>query len=259
MSKSYVAPVGTPCWYDLGTSDKDKSKAFYTELFGWTYEDGGEEVGGYTTAHLGGEKVAGMMANDGSMGPDSWFVYFKTDDVAKLREASVASGGEAVMDPMPISDLGTMVFVNDNGGAFIGAWEAGEHTGFGIRGDHHGAPGWFELHTREWEQALDFYRSAFGCTIEVVSDADEFRYAIVMDEGEQSAGIMDASAWLPEGVPAHWSVYFATDSADATIAKAVQLGATVVQGAEDTPYGRLATLTDPTGATFKLVENIVEQ
>jgi predicted enzyme related to lactoylglutathione lyase len=28
-----------------------------------------------------------------------------------------------------------------------------------------------------------------------------------------------------------------------------------VQPAEDTPYGRMASLTDPTGAIFKLIEN----
>jgi predicted enzyme related to lactoylglutathione lyase len=49
-------------------------------------------------------------------------------------------------------------------------------------------------------------------------------------------------------------VYFHADDADATIAKAVSLGGSVVQPAEDTPYGRLATLTDITGATFKLVQ-----
>ena len=38
------------------------------------------------------------------------------------------------------------------------------------------------------------------------------------------------------------------------LARAVELGGAVVQPAEETPYGRLATLTDATGATFKLVE-----
>jgi uncharacterized protein len=65
--------------------------------------------------------------------------------------------------------------------------------------------------------------------------------------------VMDATSFLPEGVPALWSVYFAVDDVDASIAKAVGLGASVVQAAEDTPYGRLATLTDPTGALFRLM------
>ena len=32
---------GTPCWVDLLSSDVDKAKIFYGELFGWTSEQAG--------------------------------------------------------------------------------------------------------------------------------------------------------------------------------------------------------------------------
>ena len=66
------------------------------------------------------------------------------------------------------------------------------------------------------------------------------------------AGIMDATAWLPEGVSAHWSIYWEVDDADATVAKVKALGGSVVMDALDTPHGRLATVLDPSGAQFKL-------
>jgi predicted enzyme related to lactoylglutathione lyase len=47
-------------------------------------------------------------------------------------------------------------------------------------------------------------------------------------------------------------VYFHVDNADKTLAQITDLGGAVVQPAEDTPYGRLATASDPTGALFKL-------
>jgi uncharacterized protein len=53
-------------------------------------------------------------------------------------------------------------------------------------------------------------------------------------------------------VPAHWSVYFAVEDAAVALDRAVELGASVVQPAEDTPYGRLATASDPNGAVFRL-------
>ena len=65
---------------------------------------------------------------------------------------------------------------------------------------------------------------------------------------------MDANGFLPDGVPAHWSVYFGSDDADATLARISELGGSVVRPAEDTPYGRLAQAADPTGALFKLVQ-----
>jgi hypothetical protein len=50
-----------------------------------------------------------------------------------------------------------------------------------------------------------------------------------------------------------WHVYIWTNDADATQARARELGGKVISPAEDTPYGRLATVEDPCGARFKLM------
>ena len=71
------------------------------------------------------------------------------------------------------------------------------------------------------------------------------------------AGLMDASGHLPADVPSNWQIYFAVEDADATIEKAVSLGAAVIDGPDDSPFGRLATLADPTGAMFKIVADNV--
>lgn len=42
-----TAPIGAPCWIDLVTSDTERSRAFYCELFGWTAKQPAEEFGGY--------------------------------------------------------------------------------------------------------------------------------------------------------------------------------------------------------------------
>jgi hypothetical protein len=51
-------------------------------------------------------------------------------------------------------------------------------------------------------------------------------------------------------VPAHWSVTFAVDDADATAAKAAQLGGRVVVSPFDAPWVRTTVLSDPQGAMF---------
>jgi uncharacterized protein len=48
---------GTFCWADLGTTDGDSAKAFYTRVFGWEAVDG---EGDYTTFKLEGRDVAAM-------------------------------------------------------------------------------------------------------------------------------------------------------------------------------------------------------
>lgn len=63
---------------------------------------------------------------------------------------------------------------------------------------------------------------------------------------------MDASAYLPAGVPSSWLVCLGVDDVDAACAKAVQWGGTVSEPATDTPFGRLAQLADPTGAIIKI-------
>jgi hypothetical protein len=60
---------------------------------------------------------------------------------------------------------------------------------------------------------------------------------------------------LPDDVPAQWFIYLGAESADATLARATELGGAVLDPPTDTPYVRLATATDLTGARFKLVED----
>jgi predicted enzyme related to lactoylglutathione lyase len=248
------APIGAPCWIDLFTSDPDKSRSFYGELFGWTSQEAGEEYGGYINFSKDGLPVAGAMRNDGQSGiPDIWSVYLATDDAKATADAAAANGGQVLVPPMDVGEQGTMAVVTDPGGAAIGIWQPGLHRGFGIHGEP-GTPAWFELLTRDYDAAVEFYRQVFNWDTHVAGDTPEFRYTTLGEGESQLAGIMDASAFLPEGVPAHWSIYFAVEDADAALAKIVELGGTITQPAEDTPYGRLAQVADPTGALFKLIQ-----
>ncbi|MGZ8734154.1 MAG: VOC family protein [Acidimicrobiia bacterium] len=255
MPKRDVAPVGAPCWIDLMTSDPGASRAFYGELFGWTSEDAGPEYGGYINFSLDGLPVAGGMRNDGESGmPDLWSVYLATGDAGATVDAATAAGGQVIVAAMDVGELGRMAVVTDAGGAAIGAWQPGLHTGFGILGET-GAPTWFELHTRDYDASVAFYRTVFHWDAHTMSDTPEFRYTTLGEGDDQLAGVMDAGASLPDDVPAFWTIYFAVDDADAALTQIVELGGSVVMGAEDTPYGRLATAADPTGARFRLVAN----
>jgi predicted enzyme related to lactoylglutathione lyase len=248
------APVGAPCWIDLFTSDPDRSHEFYSELFGWKVEDPGPDYGGYVNFAKDGVLVAGSMRNDGSAGtPDAWSVYLATDDAQATTDAAVAHGGQAYVPPMQVGELGTMGVLADAGDASIGLWQPGTHPGFGVWGEP-GTPGWFELFTRDYDATVAFYRDVFHWDAHTASDTPELRYTTLGEGDGQLAGIMDAVAFLPEGVPAHWSVYFSVESADATLNTIEQLGGTTVDPAVDTPYGRLATAADPTGTHFKLLQ-----
>lgn len=253
MPQRDAAPNGAPCWVDLLTSDLDTSRSFYEALFGWTSEDAGDEYGGYVNFSKDGMRVAGCMLNDGEAGmPDVWSVYLATGDAEATCKAADANGGQVHLRSMEVGELGSMALLADSGGAAIGVWQPGSHKGFTVLGET-GTPAWFELHTRDYEKSIRFYQDVFEWNTSVASDTPEFRYT-TLGEGEGSlAGIMDASAFLPPGVPAHWSVYFGVDDTGAALAKVVELGGSIISEAVDTPHGRLATAADPTGAQFKIV------
>jgi predicted enzyme related to lactoylglutathione lyase len=245
--------TGAPCWADLFSSDPAASERFYGELFGWTAQHGDEEkYGGYITFSLGGKEVAGAMRNDGSSGmPDLWSVYLSSGDANSTVRMASDRGGSVIMEPMEVPDTGVMAMLADPGGAGVGVWEAKPFDGFAVVGEP-GSPDWVELHTRSYDEAVAFYRDVFGWDTQVMSDSPEMRYATLGKDDASVAGIFDASGEPAEAFMG-WVVYWGTDDCDATAAKAKSLGGTVVRPPDTTPYGRMATLADTTGAMFRVI------
>jgi uncharacterized protein len=251
------APAGAPVWIDLFTSDHERARAFYGELFGWTAEDPNPDFGGYFNFQLNGVRVAGGMPNDGAMdAPDSWSIYLAVEDADATTEAVTAHGGQVFQPGMDVADLGRMAIAADAGGGQVGIWQPGTHKGFGVIAEP-GAPAYFELYTSAYDSSVQFYRDVFGWDTTTVSDTPEFRYTTLGEGDDALAGVMDATGHadlLAEGEPARWAIYFAVDDADKALEQVVELGGTVVRATEETPYGRLAEAADPTGARFKLVQ-----
>ncbi len=246
------APAGAPCWIELFTTDPGTTRAFYSELFGWTAEEPNAAFGGYFNFTKRGVLIAGGYQNDGSSGaPDAWSVYLATEEAQATADRAAANGATTVVPPTQVADLGTMEVFVDPGGAGIGGWQPGTHRGFGLH-DEPGTPSWFELHTREYDKAVAFYTNVFGWDAHSMSDAPEFRYTTYGKDDDARAGIMDASAFLADGEQSHWAIYFHSADIDADVATVEKLGGSVVMAAHDTPYGRLAIVADPTGVRFRL-------
>jgi predicted enzyme related to lactoylglutathione lyase len=147
------------------TSDPAKAKDFYAGLFGWTYETGdAEKYGGYIMAFKDGAPVAGMMKNEGDSGyPDVWITYLRVDDINGTGDAAAAHGGQVFLPPMEVPEQGHMAMFGDAGGAAVGAWQFGGHTGFQLVAEP-GAPAWFELLTRDYDSSVKFYRDVLAVT-----------------------------------------------------------------------------------------------
>ncbi len=238
---------GEPIWIELFTPDVEGAKAFYAGLFGWTARDAGPEYGGYVRFDRDGVQVAGCMRNDGQ-GVNAWNVYLESNDAADTVAMAKANGGQVLLDAMPVGDLGHMAMVTDPAGAAVGVWQPLSMPGFEVWGEV-GAPAWFEVLSSDYDAVIPFYENAFGWATHTMSDSDGFRYTTLgVDEGAR-AGIMDARDLLAGG-PSRWQFYLQVPDTDAAVATAVELGGSQVTAPEDSPYGRIAAIADPSGITF---------
>jgi uncharacterized protein len=245
--------AGTPCWIDLMSSDAAQASRFYTELFGWTAEVSEDpQYGGYTILTKGDAVVAGVgQAPQDAPFANVWTTYLETDDIDKTTASATEAGGQVMMPAMKVGDQGAMAVLGDPSGAAIGVWQPEQHRGFGRIGEP-GTPVWFELLTRNYESAMEFYAQVFGWTLTPLEDSGDFRYSTASLGRDPFAGVMDAPAILPDGVPSLWQFYMGVDDVDASVAEVKELGGALLREPQDTPYGRMAGVADPLGAAFNL-------
>jgi uncharacterized protein len=119
------------------------------------------------------------------------------------------------------------------------------------------APGefcWVELATTDQPAAADFYGQIFGWSANNMPTGPDEVYTIFQLEGRDvAAGCSLRTDQLSRGVPPHWNLYVAVQSADATATRAQELGGSVLAPPFDVfDAGRMAVLQDPTGAVFSL-------
>ena len=245
---------GTPNRVDLQTTDQGAAKAFYAGLFGWTYDDQPMPQGQvYSMAMLGGHPVAAIAPQSPELGaagaPSMWNTYIAVDSVDEAVGKVEAAGGKVAMAPFDVMDAGRMAFVIDPAGAPVALWQAGQHIGASLVNEP-GTVTWNELITAD-PGAIKFYTDVLGLTTSVMDMGEGGPYTLFEAGGEQIAGSMAPP--MP-GIPNHWEVYFGTADADATAAKATELGGSVVAPPFDTPVGRMAVIGDPQGAVFSIIK-----
>jgi predicted enzyme related to lactoylglutathione lyase len=110
---------GSFTWTELESRDPETAAAFYGAVFGWKAETETEPMP-YTQFLLDGKSVAGMMDVTGRVPdevPNHWMVYFAVDDADATTAATTEAGGQAVVGPMDIPDMGRFAVLTDPQGA----------------------------------------------------------------------------------------------------------------------------------------------
>jgi predicted enzyme related to lactoylglutathione lyase len=244
---------GTPNWVDLQTTDQAAAKAFYGDVFGWSYDDQPMDGGAvYSIAKIGGADVAAITAQSPELAdagaPPMWNTYLAVDSADETAAKVGPAGGTVAMEPFDVMDAGRMAFVLDPSGAAVALWQAGQHIGSRLVNEP-GTVIWNELITDN-PAAVSFYEQVLGVTT-ATAEMGADKYTMFQVGGKEVGGTMPPQM---AGVPNHWHVYFAVTDADATAAKIKSLGGSVMVEPFDTPIGKMAVVTDPQGAVFSLFQ-----
>lgn len=241
-------PDGTPVWIDLGVPDIERAMTFYRSVFGWEFQTGGEETGYYTMCLVRGHPVAALSQPPGA-GPEYWWtVYFATSDCDGHVKRAADAGGTVVMPAMDVMTAGRMALVTDPLGARFGLWQGRDHIGAGLVNE----PNTLlrnDLHTPDLDASGAFYGALFGFTLggRDPNMPDAPFTSLHRPDGHDIGGMLRR----PDVSAATWTTMFLVDSADDAARAATENGGTCRQ-VEDTPYGRIAVLTDPFGAEFSV-------
>ncbi len=115
------------------------------------------------------------------------------------------------------------------------------------------APGsfcWAELATTNGPGAKKFYSELFGWTTHDSLIGPDMVYTMLKLDGKD-VGALYQKGEMMKDVPTYWASYISVADADEIAAKARSLGGTVMKEPFDVfDVGRMAVITDPTGATF---------
>ncbi|MFD0271026.1 VOC family protein [Streptomyces sp. NPDC127106] len=248
---------GAPNWVDLGTPDTEGAAGFYAGLFGWDYQPGGEEVGGYGMFRLGDKTVAGGMAVTQEQGPPAWTVYFQSSDAAATAAAVTGAGGTVLHEPADVLEYGRMAVFTDPEGVAFATWQPHGHTGLGAVREA-GTLCWAELYTADVAAARDFYGTVFGWEVaEMAFDGSSYKMvkpAGTADEETFGGLVPIAGDPVEDSDHPYWTPYFEVADCDATAARAEETGGKVrLAPVSMEGVGRFAKLADPYGARFAVI------
>ena len=244
MATDVKTSVGRFVWHDCNSTDPEKAKAFYTELFGWELEVWKPGEMDYAMIKAQDDMHGGFGQAQGGA-PSHWLGHVIVEDTDAAAERARGLGATVLAGPMDIPEVGRMNVIRDPQGAvvslFTPAGEAPRSEGVFV---------WDELMATDVEAAKRFYGEVVGWTAEPMEIPGSPPYTQLMrTDGSPGAGLMTKPDDVPGG--AVWLSYVGVADVDAAVAKAESLGGSSPMAAFDVPnVGRVGVIADPTGGVI---------
>jgi len=243
--------AGRFVWRDLMTRDVGAAKRFYTELFGWRFEDTKRNGRAYALARLGSEPVAGIV--DVSAIPDAapqWISFMTVEDVDQKVALVTAKGGQVLLAPRDVATIGRAAVVADPQGAPLGLATLRREVADPLSPTP-SAFFWQEYLARDASQAIDFYKQLAGYESSISDTRLGLEYHI-LKRARSRAGLFQLPATVT-GVLPNWLPYVLVADPAALAARVPGLGGSVlVPPSPERRNGSLAVVADPGGAPLAL-------
>jgi predicted enzyme related to lactoylglutathione lyase len=109
---------------ELHTDDTHGAKAFYQELFGWSYNDVPMGDAIYTMVASPNVPGAGMQHKGLPDAPTMWLPYLTVDDVQHSVARARELGAEVIVEFMEAPGFGAGAILRDPTGATFGIWKS---------------------------------------------------------------------------------------------------------------------------------------
>ena len=109
---------------ELNTTDVDKAKKFYGQLFDWELEDMAMGPSGtYTIIKVGDGTGGGLLKNPMPGVPSFWLAYVLVDDIAAATQKAKSLGATVIKDVTEVMGAGWFSIILDPTGAALGLWK----------------------------------------------------------------------------------------------------------------------------------------
>jgi predicted enzyme related to lactoylglutathione lyase len=108
---------------ELMSTDVDKAKSFYGNLFDWKLEDMAMPDMTYTMIKVGEGTGGGLMKNPMPNAPSMWVAYVQVDDLKAATSKAKSLGAAVLKGETEVMGAGSFSIITDPTGAMLGLWQ----------------------------------------------------------------------------------------------------------------------------------------
>jgi hypothetical protein len=239
-------------WMDLVTDDVPVAQRFYSGLFGWTFLN----RGGYVIASNKERPLCGLFHRPRPADREAkprWIGYISAGNIDRAKKAVIGAGGKVIVEPQTLPKRGDQAVFADAEGVLFGVIKSDA----GDPEDFLADPGdwiWIQLLSRDARKAAEFYAAVAGHEIVETNHTNRLSDYVLTSEGFARATVRTIRS-DDERVRPLWLPFVRVQNVRESAALAARLGGRVViEPRPEVFEGRVALITDPTGAAIGLME-----